>query len=581
MRCCQLLRKGRFLVAEPFFEPGDPITVANGKKYMGDAGQLALLAVGGSGKVGHLIELLGDVHDLRAVMRGLLAERGAFGETPAPGRTLEEPSQDVVNQLASFDDEVPYVDEREDLRHQLCVTIDPPDAKDHDDALGLEELEDGSVALWVHIADVSAYVPAGSPLDEHAYERGCSVYVPGIVAPMLPHQLSSDLCSLRPGVDRGCLSVRLQLDEDAEVTQVRFARTLIRSARRLTYPQVDELFEEGTSIDSTIDAMLRRLDAITSYLRGSRMKRGALDVNSMDTNVTLDEMGRPMHADVEPETKSHRLVEECMLLANNAVGERLEQSQREAIHRLHPEPDPESIDALLTKLDRLEVPTPPAPKEMTPRQAAETAAQTARAVTRYTEQSGRGRNAFPSLILRSLQQAFYSAQAGRHSGLATERYVHFTSPIRRYPDLVNHRSLLQLIGATVGDVAAHPVAEAAAQASERERLAIKIERTGDKIALSHLVFDLYCDDAHAVYDGEVVGMINAGIFVRFADTFEGFVPARTLGSGERHEMAEDGLSMRGTASGERIRLGDTIRVRIDKVDRASGKVDLRRIPGSS
>jgi ribonuclease R len=456
---------------------------------------------------------------------------------------------------------------------------------DHDDAIGIEPAEpdaDHAWKLWVHIADVAAYVPTGSPIDLEAIERAMSAYVPGTVAPMLPHALSSDLCSLRPGVDRGCVSVCAELAHAGEVMRVRFARTLVRSARRLSYDQVDDLLERGKPIDPVIDELLRGLDAVTRILRDRRMRRGALDMALPDVEFELGDQ-HPEDARLAPESRSHRLVEECMLVANDAVGLRLARAKAAGIWRVHDHPDPQSIEALFRTFEQLGVPTPALPDSFGGAEGAQLASEAAKQAQRYAETARRGRVTFAPRVLRALQQADYRASSGPHSGLATHSYAHFTSPIRRYPDLVNHRSLLTLLGIADDPPAIDDLGEVARHVSVVERELQKLERRAQKVTLAYLLHRrLHVerelgDDGQGRFRGEVNGLVGGGMFVRFGDVFEGFVPARTLSVDERYELDELGLAMVGTRSGHRFRLGDPIDVYVDRVDRATGKVDLRRL----
>lgn len=590
LTCCQLVKHGRYVAAHPWFDQGSPIALGNAKQHVGHVGQLALVQASGR-NVGRVVEVLGPVSSVHAAMRGLLAEEGLLGPDPAPNRPLGEPSDGVQRQLEELPEQIPHLDQREDRRGDLVVTIDPPTAKDHDDAIGLEPVEPGADhawKLWVHIADVSAYVPTGSPIDLEALDRAMSAYVPGTVAPMLPHALSSDLCSLRPGVDRGCMSVCADVGEDGEVVRVRFARTVIRSARRLSYDQVDDLLERRVGIDPVVDDLLRGLDGITRLLRDRRMARGALDMALPDVEFELGEH-QPEEARLAPESRSHRLVEECMLVANDAVGMRLAQAKAPGVWRVHDHPDPASIEALFRTFEQLGVPTPPLPDAFGGVEAAQLAAEAARRAQRYAETARRGRVTFAPRVLRALQQAEYRARTGPHSGLATQHYAHFTSPIRRYPDLVNHRSLLQLLGLSDEPVAVDDLSEVARHVSIVERELQQLERRASKVVLAYLLHRRMYDSSDGLGDqdgdgrfrGEVNGLIAAGMFVRFGSVFEGFVPARTLSPDERYELDELGLAMVGTRSGHRFRLGDPIDVYVDRVDRATGKVDLRRVGSPS
>lgn len=577
--CCTIVKRGKFVAVEPYFEGGAIISLSDAKRHSSNVGKLAIVAA--TRTVGRVLEVLDGEDHLPSVLRGLLAERGAYGEVPPPGLEVGSPSRAELAELNTLSADVPLIDQREDMRGSLCVTIDPPDARDHDDAIGVTRT-DGGWELAVHIADVSAYVTAGSALDLAALDRAMSTYVPGLVAPMLPFELSSDLCSLRPGVDRGCVSVLLTLTHDARVASVRFARTIIRSARRLSYDDVDALLAHGTPIDPIVDAMLRELDELSSRVRALRMERGALDMAMREVRWELGE--RTVHgARLEPESASHRLVEECMLLANEAVGERLAHAQAPGLWRIHDYPDPIAIEQLVATMERLGIPTPAVPDAMGGAQAAKLAGACAAKVHQFVTSRGRGSHAFPPRVLRALQQARYAATPGVHSGLATTNYAHFTSPIRRYPDLINHRSLLALLGLTDQPACAIDTDVVAEHVSFVERESITIERRANDIAGAHLLHRrLYVDgtageQSDGSWRGEVVGLINAGAFIRFGDVFDGFLPARTISGDERYELDEHGLALVGVSSGHRIKLGDAINIYVERVTRATGRIEVRLV----
>jgi ribonuclease R len=276
---------------------------------------------------------------------------------------------------------------------------------------------------------------------------------------------------------------------------------------------------------------------------------------------------------IQTEPHAHALVEEMMILANEAVGAFLARENGEAIYRVHERPDPDAIQLLLAKLAALEVPTPPLPEQLTPAEAARLAARASSRVAEYSAQSGRGREAFPALVLRSLKQARYDPRNLGHSGLASRAYCHFTSPIRRYPDLVVHRALLRELG--VGkDSLPDDLDEVSESTSLREREAAQVEYRADELCLAWLLerrlFDAGWD---AVFEGEITGAIGSGIFVRFDGVFEGYVPARKL-PGEYFELDPLGVALVGRRSGRAYRLGDEISVRVDRIRRHEGKVEL-------
>ena len=514
------------------------------RKSLGDAvrGDLAVVRTGrGRAKVDHV---LGKADDIEVVLEGLLVHTGARVERYEPN---VEP-----------DDTGPRVD----LRDLPTFTIDPETAKDFDDALSVQE-EDGGYRAWVHIADVSAFVAAGSPLDRGAAERAFTTYVPGRAAPMLPPELADDRCSLRPHEDRLCVTVELPPKGEPQ-----FYRSVIRSDARLTYGQA-----ERREAEPGIAAALERTDRLTAAIRERRFARGALRIESPEITFEFDGHGSVARAWKESEPTSHRLVEELMIAANEAVARLLSSRRREALYRVHERPDPQAIELLLKKLADLDVPTPPAPKDLTPQLAAEVAAATSERVMEYVAQSGRGREAFPSLVLRSLKQARYHPENLGHSGLASTAYCHFTSPIRRYPDLVVHRALVRELGLG-SDAPPAGLDELAVHTSEREREAAQVEYLADELCLAWLLDDtLFERGWDEPFEGEIVGMIGAGVFVRFGEVFEGFLPARRL-AGDYFELNELGTGLVGRRAGGTYRLGDEIEVLVEKIEKTDGKIEL-------
>ena len=333
----------------------------------------------------------------------------------------------------------------------------------------------------MHIADVSYFVPAGTPLDRGAEERGNSVYVPGLVAPMLPHELADDACSLRPNVDR--LTVTVEIAPNGETS---FYRSVIRSRERFTYGQAQRILE-GKEQHELADHV-RLADRVSAELRRARFARGALRVESSEPNFAFDGRGGVERAWLEAEPQAHALIEELMILANEAVAAFLASRRREAIYRVHEPPEPQAVQLLLAKLTDLEIPTPPVPdvESMGPSEAARVAAEASERVADYVRKSGHGEEAFRSLVLRSLKQARYDPQNLGHSGLASTAYTHFTSPIRRYPDLVVHRALLREIGQG-DDPVPEDLGAVAEHTSETERAATDIEYRADEICAAWLL----------------------------------------------------------------------------------------------
>jgi ribonuclease R len=479
------------------------------------------------------------------VLEGLLVETGALQD------------------FEPFTPPEPTLEGRVDLRELPTFTIDPESAKDFDDALSFRF---GTV--YVHIADVSAFVEAGTPLDRGAARRGFSTYVPGLVAPMLPHELADDLCSLRPNLDRLCVTVELPAGGEPS-----FYRSVIQSDARLSYGQAQRML--AGEEEFPLMAELRALDTRAQDLRRRRYERGALKIETPEVVFDFDGRGGVASAQRETEPEAHALIEEFMILANEAVAQLLASRNRAALYRVHERPDPQSIALLLAKLADLKVPTPPAPEadHLTPADAERLAAETAARVTEYVQQSGRGRDAFPALVLRSLKQARYDPRNLGHSGLASRAYCHFTSPIRRYPDLVVHRALLRELGVEDEPPPEDPDG-LAEHLSAREREAGQIEYQGDELCLAWLLDSvLYREGWETAFDGEIVGVIGSGIFVRFGDVFEGFLPARRL-HGDYFEPSPLGTALVGRRGGGTFRLGDPIEVRVERIEKAAGRVEL-------
>jgi ribonuclease R len=553
----ELARRGKLLVGDPFFEAGTPVVVDRKGVRDASVGDLVVLQRPGRGRA-RVEKILGSADHIEAVLEGLLWHEGVRREPPP---LPEEPRG--------------MEPERVDVRDLLTFTIDPESAKDFDDALSFRAEEDG-IRAWVHIADVSRYVPAGCPLDRDAAERAFSVYVPGRVEPMLPERLSADLCSLRPNEDRRCVTVEVLFDGDLVPGQPAFYRSLIRSRERLTYSQAEAVLAGRERVDDELTAALRLAERLALELRRRRFARGSLRIETGEIEFAFDGEGGVERAWVQSEPHAHALVEELMILANEAVGTLLAGRRREALFRVHERPEPQSIELLLAKLAALDVPTPPAPERLRPDEAARLAARVSERVAEYTAQSGRGKNAFPTLVLRSLQQARYDPRNLGHSGLASPAYCHFTSPIRRYPDLVVHRSLLRELGLTDEPVP-EELEQLAEWTSQRERQAAQVEYRADEICLAWLLEgQLFHAGWDAVFDGEIVGAIGSGLFVRFDEVFEGYLPARRL-PGDYFELDPLGVSLVGRRSGRAYRLGDEIAVRVERIEKTSGRVSVEPV----
>ena len=528
----------------------------------GRIGDLVTVAMGrGAPRV---IAVHGPATSPRAAMAALLHSEGL-------GRSFPK---SVIAEADAVADEATVVDPgRRDLTDQRVITIDPAGAKDHDDAIAVAA-EGDLIRLWVHIADVARYVRHGGAIDAEAARRGNSVYVPGTVDPMLPDRLSSDICSLRPGADRKVVTAEMLIDADGEVTETRFYRALIHSQQRLTYPQVDALFAGESLGNAVLEADIDVARTLSERMRVRRMKRGALGIETAEPSFVFDD-DRLVGVEMEGQTPAHSLVEECMIAANEAVARYMLARNRPTIFRKHDDPQARSIELLYERLTELGVAVPElAEGPLTPTECAAAAVRASEAISRHTALNG-GARALPVLVLQALRQAHYSAEHVGHSGLASAAYLHFTSPIRRYPDLAAHRALLDALGLGEPSADATELAMEAERSSMTERAATALERRADRICLAFLLRDRLRGDANEVFEGEVTGIGEGGAFIAYGPdlAFDGYLPARRI---EGDYWRSDPLSVMlvGDETGRRIAIGDAIKVRVVEVNALRGRVDL-------
>ena len=447
---------------------------------------------------------------------------------------------------------------REDWRALALVTIDPPDAKDHDDAVHAEPdttgNNHGGFIVTVAIADVAHYVTSGSALDREALVRGNSVYFPDRVVPMLPERISNDLCSLRPREDRAALAVRMVIGADGRKRSHTFHRIMMKSAAKLSYQQTQAAID-GRTDDTTgplLSGVLKPLYDAYEALRRARAERGPLDLDLPERKILLKPDGTVDRVVTPERQDANKLIEEFMILANVAAAETLEKDRVPLIYRVHDEPGIEKVNALREFLATLDIPF------------AKGGATRAEAFNKILARV-KGHDAeqlINDVVLRTQAQAEYAAENYGHFGLNLRRYAHFTSPIRRYADLIVHRGLIRALKLgshglpEATDTAA--LAEIAAQISAAERRAMLAEReTNDRLIAHFLV-----DRVGATFKGRVSGVHRAGLFVKLQDTgADGFIPARTIGN-EYFRHDEAGHAMVGSRSGETYRLGDRVNVKL-------------------
>jgi ribonuclease R len=447
---------------------------------------------------------------------------------------------------------------REDWRDLPLITIDPADAKDHDDAVHAARDADpanpGGFVITVAIADVSHYVRPGSALDREALCRGNSVYFPDQVVPMLPERISNDLCSLRPHEDRAALAVRIVVGADGRKRSHSFHRVLMRSAAKLNYVQAQAAID-GWPDDTTGPLLATILEPLyTAYraVKRSRDERAPLDLDLPERKIVLTAHNTVDRVVTPERLDAHRLIEEFMILANVAAAETLEKARIPLIYRVHDEPDPERVNALREFLQTIDI--------SLPKHGALRAEEFNRILARV-----KGRDVeklVNEVVLRTQAQAEYTSENYGHFGLNLRRYAHFTSPIRRYADLVVHRGLIRALKLGDGALPEHldvpALGEIGAQISAAERRAMKAERETFDRLLAHFL----ADRIGATFEGHISGATRAGLFVKLDDTgADGFIPARTIGA-DFFRYHEDRHALIGDSSGETHRLGDRVTVRL-------------------
>jgi len=561
-------RRGKFTVARPAFEPGEQATVE--RRQRPPVGGLVWAELRGGRARG--IRELGRPDNARDVCEALTLERLRSRGFPA---ALEAEAEAAARQPAD-----PGI-EREDLRELPTFTVDPATARDFDDAVSARR-EGDLVRLWVHIADVAAFVRPGSGLDREAARRANSTYVPPSVEPMLPLALSAGVCSLSPGEDRFAVTTEMLLDGEGEVRSARFFRSLVRSDARLDYDQLDRIFAGEERPPEPAAEPLELTRRIAAAL-AARRAGSALEVTSTEPSFRFDADGHVVSATAEQQTEAHRLIEQLMVLNNEQVASVLEARRTPTLYRVHEQPDPERVRWLFGQLASLDLPTPPLPDGLGPTEAGRLVAEASRQVAAEAARRGHGAVPYASLILRSLKPARYSERNLGHAGLGSEAYSHFTSPIRRYPDLLVHRGLLSGLGAGEEAPTAGEVAAAALHCSERERDAARLERDGDDVCAAFLLQrELFESGWRREFEGEVSGVIGAGAFVAFqgelGDVYEGFVPVRKI-RGERFDLNQEETALIGGKTGRAVRFGDPVTVTVERIDSLRGRVDLEPADG--
>ncbi len=512
----------------------------------------------GAAAEGQLVEVLGPRDDPGVDVRAVSWKYGL----------IEEFSPRALSEARGLPDGIPTgeLERRERFEDPPPVTIDGETAKDFDDAVAVKRLPSGGFRLFVHIADVAHFVAPGSVLDREARERGTSVYFPGTVLPMFPERLSNDLCSLVPGEDRLVQTAVLDLDSKARVRKTRYADGVIRSVGRLTYRQVGDYLDgkrRGHGLPAALQPMLDAANGLRRRLERRRHARGSIDFDLPEPEILLDVEGEMTGVRIEPRNRAHRLIEEFMLAANEAVAGYLRTRRPMFLYRVHEPPDPAKIQALAEFAEHLGLSLDADPESVRPGH-----------IQRLLENAS-GRQEYPviaQVALRSMKQARYSTDNVGHFGLAAPLYTHFTSPIRRYPDLVVHRLLRAL--------RRHEKLERLTTPEELERTALessRLERNAESAERELLAWKkiaFVADHLGEERQGVVTGVTQFGLFVQLTDSLvEGLLHVERLGN-DYFDFVPARFELRGRSHGRAFRLGDSLRVRIDRVDTTLQRVDL-------
>ena len=456
---------------------------------------------------------------------------------------------------------------RLDLRNQPIFTIDSASTKDIDDAVSIERTADG-YRLGVHIADVSEYVKPGTALDDEAFQRGTSVYFGESVLPMLPRQLSNGICSLNPQEDRMAFSCLIELDGRGEITGYRFVKTVIRSRVKGVYDEINALLAgqgDGALAEkyAQVSAQLPLLDELYRLRAALRKQRGGLEIESDEAKIVLDEQGRCVDVICRDRGRSEMIIEECMLLANQCAAKAARKAKAPFVYRVHEKPDADRLERLKTLLTACNVNVDFPPEGPSPRNFADLLDATRGTPLERAIHTG---------VLRCMAKACYDTVPKGHFGLALEDYAHFTSPIRRYPDLAIHRILTALI-AGVSESALQErygefVRSAADQSSAREVLAMQIERSATSCYKAEYMQARLGQE----FEGVVSGVAAHGVYVELPNTVEGMLRTAEICKGE--PVLTDGVRVSDPISGKSWALGDTVRVKVTRVDIALGNVDF-------
>ncbi|MEC0241363.1 ribonuclease R [Paenibacillus dokdonensis] len=513
---------------------------------------------------GEIVEVLGHKDDPGVDILSIIRKH------QLPEGFPEEVMEEAENAPDSITEEEIAKQGRRDLRSKKIVTIDGEDAKDLDDAVNVERLENGHFRLGVHIADVGYYVRENSELDKEAYNRGCSVYLVDRVIPMLPHRLSNGICSLNPQVDRLTLSCEMEFDEHMKVVKHDVFTSVIKTKERMTYNNVRKILEdeEPELMERYKDLVddFRLMKEIALRLRSKRMNRGAVDFDFVESKVIVDENGKPVDIVKRERSIAEQIIEEFMLAANETVAEHFHWLKVPFIYRIHENPDPEKLQNFMAFAENFGYHVKGRGNAIHPR-----------ALQNLLEQikDTKEQTVISTMMLRSMKQAKYDADMSGHFGLAAEFYSHFTSPIRRYPDLVIHRVIREvlesnnLLSEKRQEYLASRMPEIAQHSSERERVAVEAERDTDQLKKAEYMLDKVGEE----FDGMISSVTGFGMFIELPNTVEGLIRLAAL-TDDYYNFDEASMSLIGERTSKIYRIGDEIKIRVARVNMDDHTIDF-------
>lgn len=513
---------------------------------------------------GEVIEILGHKNDPGVDILSVIHKYGLPMEFP----------EEVMEQANAVSDtiEESEIGNRRDLRNDVLVTIDGADAKDLDDAVTVSKLENGNYKLGVHIADVSHYVKEGSPIDKEALERGTSVYLVDRVIPMIPHRLSNGICSLNPQVDRFTLSCEMEITQNGDVVNHEIFESVIKTTERMTYGNVNKILvdkdEEQLERYEALVPMFQDMEKLAAILRKKRMNRGAIDFDFNEARVIVDEEGHPTEVVLRERSVAEKLIEEFMLAANEAVAEHFHRLDVPFIYRIHEDPKPEKLQRFFEFITNFGYIVRGSANDVHPKALQEII----EAVAGKPEET-----VISTVMLRSMQQAKYDPESLGHFGLSAEFYTHFTSPIRRYPDLIVHRLIRTYLVEGKLDQATKEkwnaiLPEIADHTSKRERRSVDAERETDDLKKAEYMLDKIGEE----YTGIIGSVTNFGMFVELPNTIEGLVHVSFM-TDDYYRFDERQLAMIGERTGKVFRIGDEIDIRVSNVNKEERAIDFEII----